>query len=443
MRMATTPATPYPSLSPAKQPTEAERNIGVPLPLKLIVIAALLPDEISFRVVGLLLSPERLLLLALTPVVLMRMGRLAAAGRYRFVLSDIFVPITGFWMFGSLMQTEDMAQALINAGPLALEYCVGYFTTRSLLSGGAQAISFINFLCCSIAFVALLGLLDTFAHRYLVHELTRTLVGGRTYSDAGERLGLLRATSTHLHPILFGATSLFGLLLAASTPIRRKTFAVVSCSIGLLIALSSAPIQGAIMGFGLLAYNRIFAGIRFRWVGLISTAIIGITIIFMTIDNPFGFVFNHLVFDVQSAYYRMFIWQMATAALHHSPWFGLSFIFPADYEIPSSVDSLWLLWALQFGIPGAVVFLLSVVGAASLPTSGRGVHLTGAESKLGTTLGIMIFLFVFLGFTVDFFGTAWILIPLLVGVRARLGEIGRAGTVEVEKFSRGIGLASQ
>jgi O-Antigen ligase len=424
MRTLATPSTPYP-LNPASRRIGAKSNVSVPLPLKLIVIAALLPDEMSFRLAGLLLSPARLVLLVLTPVVLMRMGRLMATGRYHFVLSDLFVLLTGFWMFYALMQTEPMPQALINAGPLALEYCIGYFVTRSLISDGTQALSFINFLCCGIAFVGLLGLLDTISHRFLVHELMQMLVGGPIFLEAGERLGLLRATSTLDHPILFGATSSFGLLLAASAPIRRKAFAIVSCSIGLLIALSSAPIQGTIMGFGLLAYNRLLVGIRFRWSGLMTITIIGITIVFAVMDNPLGYVFNHLVFDVESAYYRIYIWQMATAAISDSPWFGISFIFPSSYEIPSTVDSLWLVWALQFGIPGAVLLLLSMVGAASLPTNGRGIHLTPAESKLGTILGIIIFLFVFLGLTVHFFGTAWILIPLLVGVRARLGEIGR------------------
>jgi hypothetical protein len=440
MRTVATPSTPY-AINPASQRIGAKRNVSVPFPLKLIVIAALLPDEISFRLAGLLLSPARLVLLVLTPVVLMRMGRLVATARYRFVLSDLFILLTGFWMFYALMQTEPMPQALTNAGPLALEYCIGYFVTRSLMSDGTQALSFINFLCCGIAVVGLLGLLDTIAHRYLVHGLTQMLFDGPTVLDAGERLGLWRATSTLGHPILFGATSSFGLLLAASAPIRRKAFAIVSCSIGLLIALSSAPIQGTIMGFGLLAYNRLLVGIRFRWGGLMTITIIGITIMFATIDNPFGYVFNHLVFDVESAYYRMYIWQMATAAISDSPWFGISFIYPSSYEIPSTVDSLWLVWALQFGIPGAVLFLLSMVGAASLPTNGRGVHLTPAESKLGTILGIIIFLFVFLGLTVHFFGTAWILIPLLVGVRARLGEIGRAR--DVEEVSQGLGLASR
>jgi hypothetical protein len=55
-------------------------------------------------------------------------------------------------------------------------------------------------------------------------------------------------------------------------------------------------------------------------------------------------------------------------------------------------------------VPRIVPAALSIIGAASLPTNGPRVHLTFAESKLGTTLGILIFLIVFLGFAVHYFG---------------------------------------
>jgi len=38
-------------------------------------------------------------------------------------------------------------------------------------------------------------------------------------------------------------------------------------------------------------------------------------------------------------------------------------------------------------------------------------------------LGIIIFLIILAGFTVHFWGSTWILIALLVGLRAHLGEL--------------------
>jgi TRAP-type mannitol/chloroaromatic compound transport system permease large subunit len=103
----------------------------------------------------------------------------------------------------------------------------------------------------------------------------------------------------------------------------------------------------------------------------------------------------------------------------------LGWEIPEFYRIPSTIDSIWLVWSVTFGIPASLLLGLSLVSAASLPTNSPRVRLTTAESRLGTTLGILIFLIIFLGFTVHFFGAAWILIPVLVGIRAHLGELGR------------------
>ena len=403
---------------------------SVPTALKLMTVAIFLPDELAFRLGGLLLSPLRLILMVLTPVVLSRFARLMRNGQYRFVFSDLFVPLTGVWIIWSLMHSETVQDAINRGGLVVLEFCVTYIATRTLLSDGRQAIAFIGFLCSVIAIVGLLGAMDTVSHRYFTHELMRSLLGGAPIEDAGSRLGLLRATSTLEHPILLGFVCSVGLLLAASVPIRARLFAVSCCFLGMLLALSAGPIQTAVIGFGLLAYNRVLSGIQFRWGVLIALGIAGITILFVTVDNPFGFVFNHLTFDAQSAYYRIYIWTVASAAVSDSPIWGWGFVLPAIYDVPRTVDSVWLLWSLIYGIPGAVLLALSITSSASLPTTGRNVHLTVAESKLGTTLGIQVFLILFLGFTVDYFGNGSTLIPLLIGVRARLGELGKTASAD-------------
>jgi len=54
----------------------------------------------------------------------------------------------------------------------------------------------------------------------------------------------------------------------------------------------------------------------------------------------------------------------------------------------------------RFGIPRPVLMALSYIGSTSLPTSGQGVSLTPTEARLGTVLSIIMFLLVFLVFTV-------------------------------------------
>ena len=396
------------------------------LPLKLLVTSIFLPDEVSFRVLGILLTPARLALLVLAPVAAGRLVSLWSTRHYRFVLSDILFPLTGLWMFWALSQTEDAHDAVPHAGISALEFSVAYLVTRSLLCDGRQVMGFINFLCIAIGVTGLLGLFDTFTNHYFMHELAIRISGGFPPETAGYRLGLLRAASTAEHPILFGTTCCFGLLLAVLVPIKARKFAIFSCTLGLLIALSAAPIQSFIIGIALFAYGKILAGAPFRWAALIGIAMVVCLFIVLVIKDPLNYIFFHLVFDAQSAFYRIYIWQVSTEAVRDSPWYGYGFVFPPQYDIPRTVDSVWLLKSLNFGVPGAVLIGASIVGAAWLPTDGRNVRLSVSESKLGTTLGILIFLTLFIGFTVDLFGNMSIMIPLLAGARARLGELGRS-----------------
>ena len=407
-------------------PREVLSRASISLPFKLLVLSIFLPDEVSFRAFGILLSPARLCLLALAPVALRRLSALVGTRRYCFVLSDLFVPLTGIWMFWSLAHTETLQDAVPHAGINVLEFSVAYMISRSLLRDGSQIIDFVNFLCICVGVVGLLGLLDTLTRHFFIHDLMTGLLGVPRVESAGFRLGFLRAASTIEHPILLGFACAIGVLLAFSVPIRAKVFAIFSCTLGLIIALSSAPIQAVVVGLLLLGYNKVLSGVRFRWAILIALGFAACSAIFLTVNNPLGYVFNHLVFDAESAYYRIYTWQISTAAVGASPWYGFGFVIPPEYGIPTTVDSVWLLKSLTFGIPGAVLIAASVVGSAWLPTNGRNVHLSAAESKLGTTLGIVIFLILFIGFTVDLFGNVSIMIPLLAGARARLGGLGRA-----------------
>lgn len=404
--------------------TTASRIIGAPVVLKLLAVSILLPDNVGFRYGELRFSAARVILLVLTPIILVRFGKTLATRHYRFVFSDLFVVLTGIWMFVAFGATGGVTDSLNHAGPTALEFCMGYLVARVLLSEHGQAVDFVNFLCWGVATIALLGLLDTLTHKLVIHELANALFGGgeSVGEVGGPRYGLIRAASTSQHPIIFGFTCAIGFLLATSISNSGKIFKIFACGLGMLLSLSAAPIEGAMIGLGLLIYNRILDGVQYRWAGLIGLTAAG-TLMLYSVTEPIRFILNHLVLDSENAWYRNWVWQVSTDILAQTPWIGLGFNLNDD--VPNSVDSVWLHWALLYGVPGSLLFALSIFGTTSLPTNGPLVNLTRAESKLGTTLGILWFVIALVGFTVDFFGTAWILVPLLLGVRAHLGELGR------------------
>jgi hypothetical protein len=417
-----------------------QRSTGA-IALKLITLLLFLPEEVSFYLGDFRLSPIRLALLLLTPVLLIRFSQLLASRQRRLVISDIFISLAGIWMIISPAMVVDLEYALHHSAPLAAELCGSYFATRVLLSQSGQALNFIKFLCRVIAIVALLGTLDALTATPFIHDFLGRLTGYVKPYTNEYRAGIFRSMGPIDHPILFGIICAFGLLLALTSPMRAKSLTSSACGLGVLLSMSSAPIQAAVIGLGLVSYDSILARFRSRWWVLISILALGIGAIYAFSRSPLGFVFDHLMFDPSSGWNRVYQWDLLGGFIANSPWFGIAFqwkdiirTLPDLWYSSPSVDSYWLNLTLIYGIPGATLIGLSLIGAACYPASGHRVSLTMAESKLATTLSILISLVVFLGFTVDFWGISAMFIPLLVGVRAHLGELGSRRTWQARRI---------
>jgi hypothetical protein len=403
----------------------AARTAGrLPLVLFLTVAGLFLPEELSFYLFGLRLTVVRLIFLLVAPVLVVRALNKLSSGFYRFLPSDLFVIVAGFWLIYAPVNIDGVAPALNHAGPTVLEFCVGYFATRFMLRGSNAALAFANVLCSTIAVVALVGALDPITNHWFVHDWGAQFISPRHVLSNWEdryRFGLLRATGPVEHPILFGFVCAIGMLIAISVPIRRRLFVILACGLGTMLSLSSAPIQVAILGLGLLTYN--FFVPRYRWSLLLVAVGFVVFVAFAVSNNPLGFIISTLTFSPDTGYYRVWTWEMVHLYVSQSPWFGLGFgKLPED--IDHSIDSLWLVLSIRAGYPGAVLVGLSLLGAIPLFTGGRRSELTSAESRLNSTLAIVLLLTFYMAFTVHIWGSAWVLVGLLIGLKAHLGEVG-------------------
>ena len=403
-------------------------SLSLPFLLKIIVLTIFLPVELSFYAFGLRLTLTRLILLSIVPLLLFKFFRRVSTGRYRFVLADLFFPVTGLWLIYAPSNVSGLLDGLNHAGPEVLEFCAAFMSTRVLLRNHGDAFRFANLLSRVIAVVAVIGLIDSLTGTYFTHNLSRQLSGyvGSNINDWTDayRLGLLRAAGPIEHPILFSLICSVGLIIAVSAPISFRKLVTAACLLGIVFSFSSAPVQCAALGICLIIYGRLMAGISFRWLALIATLTAGVALAFMVSSSPLGFIISHLIYDAASGYYRYWTWERTIFYVSQSPWFGLGYSVPPD-DINHSIDSLWLVLSIHAGVPGAVFTFLALVGSASLPTSGRNVKLSENESKLGTALGIVIFIIIYIAFTVHIWGSAWVLAGLLAGARAHLGELGR------------------
>jgi len=405
-------------------------SVKAPLVLVLIALTMFLPEETSFYFGALRMTICRILLLLIAPAILFRFARLTAGGNYRFVWSDVLVPVTGLWMFVGPTAFEGFDRALVFSGVLAVEFCIPYMATRVFLTERGQAVALVRILCIAIATIGLLAIFDELSRRFVFREFVGSLTGYHKRFDYSilMRGFLFRASSTLEHPIALGNVCLYGLLMATTMRGALRQFILAGSALGLTLSVSSAPISGAVIGFGSLLYNKLMRNFRFRWGLLLASGGGVILLIFSAHPNPWGFIFQYLVFDVQNAYYRLMQWQFLGPLVMNSPilGIGLSDEWVRGFGLAPTIDSNWLGMAMSFGIPGSVLMGLSYITACSvsMDIGNKSLNLTMQERRLAIVLSLIMGLVIYIGFTVFYWGTVYILISFLAGIRAHLGALG-------------------
>jgi hypothetical protein len=397
-----------------------------PLLMVLALAIIVVPEEASFFVGGLRLTLARAILLALTPLCFVRFIQQVGRGDYRFVWSDALVLPAGVWMLLAVSVTEGAERALVGAGVTALEFVGAYYVARTFLTAHGQALRLARVLSLSIAVVGLLSVLDRFAGYYVLHDVVGKLTGLQLDWRYDERYGSIRAAGTFEHPILLGSACTFAMLLATTLPMITRFFVFAGAAVGLLAAVSSAPMVGAFIGFCCLVYRRLTPSFEARWRWLMLGGGILLALLFAVHSAPFGWLIGHATIDPATGFYRLLIWQVAGAGVLEAPIFGIGITddWARPDWMPSTVDSLWLRAAMMFGIPGSLMIAACLLGACSRRVDTVRVNLSQAERRLGLALSLIMFLYIFLGFTVHFWGAAWILMGLFAGMRAHLGALG-------------------
>ena len=364
------PTTHSSALRQAAPGTDSRRALYAglsPLLAMLAVAIILIPEEASFYVGDLRLTVARAILLALAPLSFLRLVQQAGRREYRFVWSDALVLPAGLWMLLAVTVTEGPERALVSAGVTALEFVGAYYVARAYLTTHRQALSLARVLSLSIAVVGLLSILDRFAGTYVIHDVVGKLTGNELYWRYDERYGSIRAAGSFEHPILLGSACAFALLLATALPLFTRCLVFAGAVVGLLAAVSSAPIVGAFIGIGCLAYRRLTPGFEARWRWLMLGVATMLALLFAFHPAPFGWLIGHITIDPATGFYRLLIWQVAGAGVLDAPVFGIGITddWARPDWMPSTVDSLWLRSAMSFGVPGSLMIAACLLGACS------------------------------------------------------------------------------
>ncbi|MEY9128396.1 hypothetical protein ABH994_004251 [Bradyrhizobium yuanmingense] len=391
------------------------------LPAWLLLIGVILPAaQVQLYVADAKLTIGRIgILLLIIPAV----ARLFRAGRHTLA-SDYLACAVAAWMFAAAYYTSGPS-AISSTGAESLEFLGGYLVARGFFFGPAATYGFIQPFKLVTACVVVLALFDNLSGRLIVQEMFSAAFGSSTTLSPDYRLYWVRAASTFDHPILLGTYCTVAcaiLLFSEQHPLSKMLWAGL-CVFGCLLSLSSAPLLSCFIVLALYLYDAGLKQYPGRWRALQLCLVTIVLVILAVANHPLGWIISHLTFDPVSGYFRMLIWDAATQKIMESPFTGYAF-GPLNHDIlDTTVDSVWLVFALRFGLP--MIFFLVLTNIASiLPVKSRfnGAVEDPRAPDLRIAFTVAMVMLMFTGLTVHYWNYLWIFWGVCSGIRASLRE---------------------
>jgi hypothetical protein len=393
-----------------------------PLAAWLALIGLILPSEISIAPGGLKFTAGRLcvaLLFVPSVFVLCQRGG-------RVLLCDLLACAAAGWMLVATVDTGGVSAISSSAGGESFEFLGGYLIGRAYFFGPTALNTFIRVLKMLAIIAIILAIADSISGRLIVHDTVAAIVHASRWPQAGHRQDMVRAASTFDHEILFGVfcSLVAAILLYWEQSLLRRSLSVSLCLLGCILSLSSA----ALMSFSIVViayvYDRMLREYPWRWIAFTIFVATLICAIFVVSNHPLGWVISHLTLDPSNGYYRIMIWDAASVYIAQAPITGYaSGLFNNDI-LDATVDSVWLVYSLRFGLPMIILLILTNV-AAFLPikrSSGNG-HDDFYTDRMPRAFTIVLLMFMFTGLTVHFWNYMWIFWGLCIGIRASLREL--------------------
>lgn len=356
-------------------------------------------------------------------------------GKRQVMACDIFVWAAALWMLAvKIGGAESQSNTLFSVGSDALALAGSYMVARSFIYSQAPVKEFVKALKFVAIVVIALSVLDTLSGTYFIADWVKTIfsdprpIRPGTAEDYREIFGFLlrRAESTFEHPILYGT---FCAVAAAIFIFTQRAFGgrIVycgACLIGCLLSVSSAAMLGFAIVVSVYSYDRCLRSYPQRWKVIQVIVIATICALYVFSGDPISWPIRHLTLDPQSGYYRLLIWQNAFNYIALSPLTGGDVGGWSTNDIlGNSIDCIWLVLSLSYGLP--MVGLLLLANLSACGAFGRKINrrlINGGILQTRTGFSLVLFLFTFLGLTVDFWGAIWMLWGLCIGIRASLEE---------------------
>lgn len=385
------------------------------LALMAIGSALIIPEDASFFVGDTRLTITRILLIALLPVALFRyVANLSRPGGR--ALADLCVLGLAGYILLATMVVEGPGPSALGSVASVLEFSGAYFGARALFREGHELRLLVRVMVLLIALAGALAILDTLTGDFFIKNLVGSLTGYDKVWRPDIRAGLLRASSVYEHPIMLGMLCSAAAALALTLRGASRLLGFAGALIGLALALTSAGTITFVLTMGLLTYAALTPRFTARWRLLAAIGAAAFAVVFTFHPTPWGFLLGRFTLDAATGYFRLLIWTHAIDTVVAYPWFGIG--ITAEWARPNwmgpSVDAHWLRVSMVWGIPAAVL-TAALLAAAGLIKVARGA--TPEQVRLARVLGVIIFGYVWAGFTVYYWGANAIMVAVVCALR--------------------------
>jgi hypothetical protein len=387
-------------------------------PVVLLWYTLLLPPQVAFDVGGISLYFYRIAILLAIPTVFSARIKLAAA--------DALIATSAIVTVISVCWNQGFAFGMAHGAPIAVDLMGSYFIARASIRNVDDLRKVLLYLAPGLFLAGVTVMVESITHHFIIKPLADAYFGqravlGTRLEEYQPRLGLTRGLGPFAHQILAGLCLSLALPLywAAREEKKNGTLRLLGILAGLMavFSVSSTAFISLAVSAALLIYDTLARHTRaIRWNVLISLIAAGLFVI--QIGFPGGILKFGIRFAMEggSGWYRYAEWQYGLISIAQHPLLGIGL---ADYERPGwmitpSVDSEWLLLAIDFGYIACLskFFMVMLV----VTKAGQASQLMPvADGRLLRAVGFALANLGLAGFMVAIFGAAQNWFPILMG----------------------------
>lgn len=390
-----------------------------PLAVKLLILSFFFPLGMAIELGGVLLPIYRLVILVFLGPAL---ALLITGPRIRIRSFDLLFLLYNLWTFGVFLMHLGVGPGVQFAGSLVLESFGGYIIARAYVRDERTFKATVGCLLLAVTALGLLALPEAVFRVHFLHDYLAGHGEGAIAQSDYVRLGLLRASVSFEHPILYASFCASILALVWYTETRRTRRWVGSGIIfgATFLGLSSAPLNALGMQAGLAVVNRLTRGIPHR-VKIAAGALLALYVVACLVSNqsPIALLAMKISFDSWTAYHRVLIWTYGLDNVMANAMFGLGL---KDWARPgwmhsTSVDAFWLLIPMRAGIPAIMLVVFAIWAImASVHTRVRRRRREPAMQRAAIGWTISVVAMILLGLTVHYWNGVHAYLFFLLGL---------------------------